>query len=213
MAGTRLTALPSGALWWSEMGVLCVSGLRLGNSGRFMHNIGTIQPPSENKETLTRLERDILQRNPQSIICLGDSFDNLATAEEMDPADHRWLTCLMAGRDWVWIPAEHRPGPVAIGGTYRSAFHKSGLVFRHLADANDSGEISGHFNPKTTVLTQGQSRVHPCFLIDENRVVLPIYGSCEGVSRNDAPVLRKLMLRDSVAVLTGARVRVVPAKY
>lgn len=200
---TRLSALPSGALWWSEQGLLCVSDLHFGKSGKIARRGGTMLPPYENPETLMRLERDILKLNPQTIICLGDSFDDLAAAEEMETADHRWLTCLMAGRNWIWIEGNHDPGPVDIGGTHLASYKQGSLTFRHIADPDKTAEISGHFHPKALLKTKGRTVSRPCFLIDNKRIILPAFGAYTGGLRSNEPVLAELMSPKSIAVLTG----------
>lgn len=45
LAGTALTALPSGALWWAEENLLCVSDLHLGKSERIARRGGPLLPP------------------------------------------------------------------------------------------------------------------------------------------------------------------------
>ncbi|MBZ0128030.1 MAG: ligase-associated DNA damage response endonuclease PdeM [Rhodobacteraceae bacterium] len=206
LADARLTALSSGALWWSEAGILCVSDLHFGKSGRLARRAGNMLPPYENRETLERLEADILTRNPETIICLGDSFDDLYAFEEMDEADRLWLTCLMAGRQWVWIEGNHDPGPVDIGGTHLAQFRAGPLVFRHIADPDASGEVSGHFHPKAGL--RGIRR--PCFLLDGRRLILPAYGTYTGGLRSDTGVLSELMGKDAIAILTGNNVQPMP---
>jgi DNA ligase-associated metallophosphoesterase len=212
LADARLTALPSGALWWSERGILCVSDLHFGKSGRIARRSGGMFPPYDNRETLSRLETDILTRNPQTIICLGDSFDDLAAYEEMDPSDHRWLSCLMAGRRWIWIEGNHDPGPVGIGGTHLQKLIEGPLTFRHIADPDQTGEVSGHFHPKTRVTVKGSSISRPCFLLDKHRLILPAFGTYTGGLRSDAPILQELMEPNALAILTGQKAQPVPMR-
>ncbi len=212
LGGARLSALPSGALWWSEKGLLVVSDLHFCKSMRVARKGGAMLPPYENKETLERLEHDILKHNPETIICLGDSFDDLAAAEEMDDDDHLWLTCLIAGRHWIWIEGNHDPGPVDIGGTHVARHNLGGLNFRHIADPDEKNEISGHFHPKTRVPSKGRNVVRRCFLIDQKRVILPAYGTFTGGLHADSPVLQELMMEKTIAVLTGKSAQPVPLK-
>lgn len=213
LGGARLTALPSGALWWSETGILCVSDLHLGRSGRIARRGGSMLPPYDNAATLTRLEADILNRNPATIICLGDSFDDLQSAEEMSRSDHMWLTSLMAGRRWVWIEGNHDPGPVSLGGTHLGRYREGPLTFRHIADPDTSGEVSGHFHPKTRIVAKGRSIVRPCFLVDDKRLILPAYGAYTGGLRSDNAVLKELMSPDALAIMTGQRAQPVPLHH
>lgn len=212
LGSARLTALPSGALWWSEEGLLCVSDLHFGKSARFARLRGQMLPPYENRDTLERLERDILKLNPAQVICLGDSFDDMKALDEMDDSDHMWLTCLMAGRRWTWIEGNHDPGPVGIGGVHRAEQTLRDLTFRHIADPDKSLEISGHFHPKAQISAKGRSLSRPCFLIDAKRVILPAFGTFTGGLRSDAAVLQEIMSPSAIAVLCGTKAQAMPMK-
>lgn len=209
-AGTRLAALGSGALWWPEARTLCVSDLHLGKSERLARRGGALLPPYETRETLTRLERDIGATDARLVICLGDSFDDLAAAEGLDDTFVLWLTRLMAGRRWIWIEGNHDPGPVGLGGTHLAELHAPPLTFRHIARAGAAGEVSGHYHPKARVSLRGRSLSRPCFLYDSDRVILPAYGTFTGGLRSDDTALSRLMRPEAVAVLTGMTPRPVP---
>ena len=117
-----LHALGSGALWWPDQNLLCVSDLHLGKSQRMVRRGGAMLPPYETRDTLSRLSDDLTQTAARRVICLGDSFDDLDAAREIDEADRLWLTQLQAGREWVWIEGNHDPGPLEIGGTHKKCF-------------------------------------------------------------------------------------------
>ena len=120
-----------------------------------------------------RLARDITALDPAMVVCLGDSFDDLAAAAQVEAEALPPLTRMMAGRRWIWIEGNHDPGPVAMGGEHHSAFRLDGVTFRHIAQAAvapDEAEISGHYHPKHRI--SGPAR--PCFLIDGCRTVMPL---------------------------------------
>ncbi|MGL6211892.1 MAG: ligase-associated DNA damage response endonuclease PdeM, partial [Paracoccaceae bacterium] len=144
LADTHLTALPSGALHWPDQNLLTVSDLHFGKSERLARRGGTLLPPYETRATLARLDADLEATQTTSVICLGDSFDDLAASAAMDPDDHLWLTRLMAGRDWTWISGNHDPGPLEIAGTHRTEARIGPLAFRHIATP-ETPEISGHY--------------------------------------------------------------------
>ncbi|MGV8986536.1 MAG: ligase-associated DNA damage response endonuclease PdeM [Cypionkella sp.] len=195
----QLTALPSGALFWPEQRLLTVSDLHFGKSERFARRGGTLLPPYETRATLTRLDADLEATGARHVICLGDSFDDLAAAAEMEESDRLWLTRLMAGRDWTWIEGNHDAGPVDLGGTHRAELRIEGLTFRHIS-TSEPLEISGHYHPKARL----PGRTAPCFLIDAARVILPAYGTYTGGLACDHPDLLALMQPRALAVLTGA---------
>jgi len=79
----QLMAMPSGALYLPEPEVLCVSDLHLGKASRIARRSGQMLPPYEVQDTLSRLEADLLEVRPKTVICLGDSFDDLEAAADI----------------------------------------------------------------------------------------------------------------------------------
>jgi DNA ligase-associated metallophosphoesterase len=207
LAGAALVALPSGALHWPEGGLLCVADLHLGKSLRLARRGGTLLPPYETEATLARLDDDLAATRPSRVICLGDSFDDLASEAEIDGAHRLWLLRMMAGRDWVWIAGNHDPGPLSIAGTHRAEWRDGPLVFRHVADpAKAHGEVSGHFHPKWRLA----GRTRPCFVTDGARLILPAFGTYTGGLSADDPGVRALFGPAALAILTGSRALPVP---
>lgn len=206
----HLCALGSGALWWPAQQLLCVSDLHLGKSIRMVRRGGAMLPPYETRDTLSRLSDDLSQTQARHVICLGDSFDDLPAATELEDADRLWLNRLQAGRKWIWIEGNHDPGPLEIGGTHVAELTLETLTFRHIAKAEAEGEISGHYHPKANVRTRARTITRPAFLVDETRIVMPAYGTYTGGLRSDDPALSDLMRPDAFAVLTGPQPLSVP---
>ncbi|MFD2739201.1 ligase-associated DNA damage response endonuclease PdeM [Sulfitobacter aestuarii] len=206
----RLTALGSGALWWPEQALLCVSDLHLGKSERHARRGGAALPPYETRDTLTRLAADLARVPARTVVCLGDSFDDGGAALALPEAEKLWIAQLQAGRHWIWIVGNHDPAPVDIGGTNLAEFRQGGLVFRHIAQADACGEVSGHYHPKAAINLRGRSISRPAFLLDSARLILPAYGTYTGGLRSRAKVLCSLMRADAHAILTGARPVAIP---
>ena len=206
LADETLHALPSGALYWPAQSLLCVSDLHLGKSERLARRGGALLPPYETRETLSKLDADIDHTQPAHVVCLGDSFDDLAAAEGLEESARLWLARLMAGRAWTWIEGNHDAGPVDLGGTHLARLMLGPLTFRHIANRAESGEISGHYHPKTRL--KGTSR--PCFLLDAQRLILPAYGTYTGGLRSEDAALRALMQTGALAILTGHRALPIP---
>ncbi len=202
---TELTALPSGALYWAAQNLLCVSDLHLGKSERLARRGGALLPPYETRATLERLEAAIESTGARHIICLGDSFDDLAALDGLDESDRLWLLRLMAGREWVWIEGNHDAGPTDIGGTHLAELTLKSLVFRHIS-TGQRAEVSGHYHPKARLA----GRSSPCFLYDENRLILPAFGAYTGGLWADDPTLSAIMSPRARAILTGRRCHVIP---
>ena len=210
LAGAQLTALGSGALWWEERSILCVSDLHLGKSERAARRGGAPLPPYETQDTLIRLENDINHTNAGTVICLGDSFDDTLAADALPEAERLWVSRLQAGRRWVWIEGNHDPGPIGLGGGHLAELPLPPLTFRHIARPGKSGEISGHYHPKVRVQTRLRTVSRPAFLFDSDRVILPAYGTYTGGLRSTDEALSTLMRKEARAIMTGQTPRLVP---
>lgn len=210
LAGASLCALSSGALYWPDENLLCVSDLHFGKAERMARRAGAQLPPYEVRDTLDRLAGDLERTGARTVMCLGDSFDDLDAARNLGDAERLALARLQAGRRWVWIEGNHDPGPVDMGGTHRAEFRLAPLVFRHIARTGASGEVSGHYHPKARVRTRLRTISRPAFLADRNRVILPAYGTYTGGLRSDDAALSSLMLPDALAILTGPTPRALP---
>lgn len=206
LANQTLHARPSGALYWPDRNLLAVSDLHFGKSDRLARRGGALLPPYDTRATLERLDAEIEATRPVTVLCLGDSFDDLAAADGIDDADALWLTRLMAGRDWIWVEGNHDPGPLSLGGSHRAEARIGPLTFRHIADPAQSHEISGHYHPKAQLAGRSQ----PCFLADDRRLILPAFGSYTGGLRSTHPALATLMQPLALAILTGRKALPIP---
>ena len=200
-----LHALPSGALYWPGQSLLCVSDLHLGKSERMARRGGALLPPYETRATLERLDADLETTGAGQVICLGDSFDDLAAADALEEGARLWLTRLMAGRNWMWVEGNHDPGPMDLGGSHRADVTLEGLHFRHEA-GGAFPEISGHYHPKAHLA----GRTRPCFLIGESRLILPAYGTYTGGMNISDPVFDSLVGARARAILTGPGLHLIP---
>jgi DNA ligase-associated metallophosphoesterase len=207
LGGVNLVAMPSGALWLPDTQTLCVSDLHLGKSGRIARRAGIMLPPYETADTLARLAADIAAMRPRTVICLGDSFDDLDAAAELTTDATTTLSQLQADRTWIWIEGNHDPGPVAVGGTHLTEHLQEGLTFRHIATQQPQ-EVSGHYHPKFRLAGMGPARA--CFLYDTDRLILPAYGTYTGGLMATDPVLRGQFGKKLFAVLTGKKAIVLP---
>ena len=210
LAGETLHALPSGALSWPAQALLAVSDLHFGKSERRVRRGSMALPPYEVQETLTRLQSDLDATRAATVICLGDSFDDLNASDGLPDDARLWIARLQAGRRWIWAEGNHDPGPVDLGGTHLAELHMAPLTFRHIADPAATAEISGHYHPKAQIRTRAGTLSRPAFLIDAARVILPAYGTYTGGLRSTDAALGRLMAPSAVAVLTGTRALAIP---
>ena len=210
LSSAQLTALGSGALWWADQRLLCVSDLHLGKSERILRRGGTALPPYETQDTLSRLEADLDATDARIVICLGDNFDDLSAAQNLNEIERMWITKLQTGRRWIWIEGNHDPGPIDLGGSHLAELQLPPLTFRHIAQKGKSGEVSGHYHPKVQLSIRKKRITRPAFLLDVDRLILPAFGTYTGGLNSNDDALTQIMRDDATAVMTGPVPHLVP---
>ncbi|MEM9811657.1 MAG: ligase-associated DNA damage response endonuclease PdeM [Pseudomonadota bacterium] len=204
LQGAELVACSTGALWWPEARLLTVADLHLGRAERLARRGGTLLPPYDTMETLARLEAAVLEFDPRTVVCLGDSFDDLAAAHRLEDGIRARLSSLLLGRRWVWVEGNHDPGDPQLGGTHMAELARGPLTFRHIAHRTGGrGEVSGHFHPKMSLTTRAGRITRPCFLRDRERLILPAFGAYTGGLDARDPALTRRLGLGAEAILTG----------
>ena len=210
LSGARLCALPSGALWWEEEGLLAVGDLHLGKSERLARQGGSLLPPYETAHTLERLEQAVAETTPRRLVLLGDSFDDDAATDALPEDALDRINRLAAGRELIWIAGNHDPGHLDLPGANLSIYHRGPLLFRHIARPGAEGEVSAHYHPKARLVLRGQGISRPCFLMDRTRVILPAFGTYTGGLDINNAAFEGLMGDGAMALLTGRRITALP---
>jgi DNA ligase-associated metallophosphoesterase len=198
--GVDLLADLSGVLIWPERRLLAVADLHLEKGSGFAAR-GQLLPPYDTAQTLARLADAIERHDPETVICLGDSFHDGRAAQRLGLEDGERLAGLIRTRRWIWIAGNHDPAPPAdLGGMVQEELILGPLLFRHVAAAAAApGEVSGHFHPKAAFSWRGWRVGGRCFIGDERRLILPAFGAYAG----------GLDVRDpAIAGLFGRRARV-----
>ncbi len=212
LAGATVELRPSGALFWPERSLLCIGDLHLGRAERLAREGGDLLPPYESIDTLDRLEAEIAALAPRLVVCLGDSFDDLAAARNLSEEVATRIGRLAAGRRWTWIAGNHDPGPLEAPGTHLAELRLGLLSFRHIALprlAPGGGEVSAHFHPRARLTRRGTRITRRCFLADGCRVILPAFGAATGGLDARDPAFDALLGPETRAFLLGPRVTAV----
>jgi DNA ligase-associated metallophosphoesterase len=213
VSGTTVEFRPSGALLWPERSLLCIGDMHLGRAERVAREGGDLLPPYESIDTLDRLEAEINAVNPRVVVCLGDSFDDLAAARNLSEETALRIGRMAAGRRWIWVAGNHDPGPIELPGTHLAELRLGLLSFRHIALprlASGAGEVSAHYHPKARLTRRGTRITRRCFLADDARAILPAFGTYTGGLSARDPAFDTLLERDAHAFLVGAQVTKVP---
>ncbi len=207
--GHRLRAHATGALQLLDHGVLVVSDLHLGKSRRIARRGGTLLPPYETSDALCRLACDLVLTRPNILICLGDSFDDDQAATEVFGSHGDQIVEIQRKIRWIWVSGNHDANPEVAGGEVVQEFELGDLMFRHVASAECEREVSGHYHPKASVSARGRRVSRSCFLVDQNRIILPAYGTYTGGMDCREEPLVSIMCSDALAILTGTRASII----
>ena len=180
-AGERFHMLADRALFWPAHGALIVADLHLEKASWYATH-GQPLPPYDSHDTLDRLARLAGETGARAIWCLGDSFHDRDAAARVAPTVAARLAGQAAAARIVWIAGNHDGLTAgAWGGEVVDELFAGGILFRHQSALDETRpEISGHFHPKLRLSVRGRAVSRPCFAGDEQRLILPAFGSFTG---------------------------------
>ncbi len=201
---TSLIADETGALVWPEQRLLAVADLHF-EKGSSWAGHGSFVPPYDTRSTLSRLAKALMRWSPERVISLGDGFHDTDASRRLSKEDRARLKEMTSCREWTWITGNHDPlPPEDVGGKVADAIELGGLTFRHEPSRHDvRGEVAGHLHPKASVIARGRRVSRPCFVADDNRVLLPAFGSYTGGLSLSDPAIATLFPDDYRAYLLG----------
>ena len=206
--GETLCADLDGSLWWPGRRTLIVADLHLEKGSAYARR-GQLLPPYDSAATLARLAEAIGRRDPDRVVCLGDSFHDRDADGRLDHDCRGRLATLMAGRQWLWLTGNHDPSPPAeFGGEAATELTEGSLSLRHEARNGPSsslsgGEISGHYHPKASVRVRYHRLSGRCFVFDARRLMLPAFGAYAGGLDVRDRAIAGLMAREHAVLLLG----------
>lgn len=169
------------ALFWPAHGALIVADLHLEKASWYAAH-GQPLPPYDSHDTLDRLAGLAVETGARAIWCLGDSFHDRDAAARIAPTIAARLTEQAAAARIVWIAGNHDGLTAgAWGGDVVDELRAGNILFRHQSLAGETRpEISGHFHPKLRLNVRGRGVSRPCFAGDDQRLILPAFGSFTG---------------------------------
>jgi uncharacterized protein len=204
-AGEALQALPSGALHWPARRLLAVADLHLEKGSSYAVNALKLLPRHDTRQTLAGLALLIERLQPQTVVCLGDSFHDGGAVDRLPEAERSEIERLVKRARFVWIAGNHDPAPPPTGwGEVAEEIDEGPLVFRHEARFGlPDGEVSGHFHPVAALTVKGRGMRRRCFLTDGRRVILPAFGAYAGGLNALDPAIAQLFPDDYDALVVG----------
>lgn len=215
IAGEACVLRCSGALWVPAFRALIAADLHLEKGSAFAAR-GQMLPPYDSRATLDRLEGEIVDLDPATVVLLGDSFHDTKAIARMAEDDRVRLDRLAAGRDWLWLEGNHdrealnqnAEAVARLPGSVVGDLRLGALRLTHepeAASATDGrhGEVAGHLHPAARVVAYGRGVRRPCFITDGARIILPAFGAFTGGLNVRDPAIAALFAREPMAAALG----------
>lgn len=211
VAGTEVVMRASGALWIGAERALVVADLHLEKGSSYAVR-GQMLPPYDTRETLSRLEAEVLATAPAALILLGDTFHDRRSEQRLAADDAERLRALARGRRLIWVVGNHdADGPQALPGETADELSLAGLVLRHEPQGGlQPGEVAGHLHPAAKVRAPRGTVRRRCFVTDAERAILPAFGAYAGGLNVRDPAFAGMFARPPLAgALASSRVRAI----
>ncbi|AOX19926.1 ligase-associated DNA damage response endonuclease PdeM [Kozakia baliensis] len=204
----NLLLLAEGAVFWPDRHLLIVADLHL-EKGTSRRGSGILLPPYDTRLTLDRLSALIAHWKPHCVLALGDNFHDGRAAERLLPEDRARLATMAKGVALVWLTGNHDPQAVEeVPGVWLTEWQEGPFSFRHIPSPNADlapgiVEFSGHLHPKARISIRGHSLTRSCFATNDQRVILPAFGSYTGGLDVRDPAISALLPKKARLYLLG----------
>jgi len=171
----------SGALVLPALSLVAFADLHFEKGSAFAKR-GALLPPYDSATTLDRMDAVLACYQPDTVVCLGDSFHDAGGSARMVPFIAARLRQLADQRDWIWIQGNHDPDiPDDTAGRAFDSLEQYNLLFLHeLKETVTTPQITGHFHPKVRIKAGPRRITRPCFIGDDKRLILPSFGAYTG---------------------------------
>ena len=203
--GAAVTLRASGALWLEEQRTLVVADLHLEKGSAYAMR-GQMLPPYDTRETLRRLQAEVMATLPDAVVLLGDTFHDRKSEDRLARDDAQTLRSLAGATRLIWVIGNHdADGPRALPGDVADELSVAGLTLRHEPFGGPQiGEVAGHLHPCARVVASRGSVRRRCFVTDGSRMVVPAFGAYAGGLNVRDPAFGGLFARPPLAGALGA---------
>jgi uncharacterized protein len=181
LGGVEFVPDISGALYAPEYHTLLVADLHL-EQGASLARRGIHVPPFDTDTTLTLLEKVVSETKPWRLVLLGDSFHDRNADTELQDGHRARLLQMTSSVETIWISGNHDPdAPRGLGGVCVGRHQLGHIELRHEPSRQLRGcEIAGHLHPGATIVQRGIATRAKCFIADDERLIMPAFGSYTG---------------------------------
>ncbi len=164
-----------------DLKMLIVSDLHF-EKGSFLATSNDLLPQYDTLDTLERLNGLIRWYQPETVICLGDSFHDAYAHHRMSDALCNKINQLCESvMRWVWVLGNHDPDIAeCFAGERLPHYQIDNVMLTHEPMQTELPQIIGHFHPKTRIKMVRSRISGKCFVKNENYLLMPSFGSYTG---------------------------------
>jgi DNA ligase-associated metallophosphoesterase len=180
-----LTLLADRALYWPAHRSLILADVHLGKDASF-RAAGMPVPAGNSTKDLARIEKLIAETNAEQLVVLGDLVHNRASHQpELAAAFSRWRSA-HRHLEILLIRGNHdrRAGPPPVDWQLKELHEPldaGPFIFAHEPQPAGKPVMCGHVHPAVAVRDFDRSYATLCcFVVDENQMILPAFGSFTG---------------------------------
>jgi hypothetical protein len=171
----------SGAMWLPASRTLAVADLHFEKGSAYAAR-GQLLPPYDTRETLNRLEAEVVALQPRVLVFMGDTFHDARAETRIARDDLARIAALAQGRTLIWVIGNHdEDAPLDLPGDKVDELAIGPLILRHEPQPGlQPGEAAGHLHPCVKVAGRGRAVRRRAFVTDGLRVILPAFGAYAG---------------------------------
>ena len=200
-ADQKFHLLPSGGIFWQDEEILILADLHLEKGSGFREQ-NNFLPPYDTQETLSLLQETIKNLSPKKVLLLGDSMHDSQSFHRMPLHLKKYLEAIMVESDLVWIRGNHDATIRGFPWALSNVFIAKAITFRHEMQVGFKGpEISGHFHPVGQIKFKGVKLTGRCFLLSEEKLIIPAFGTYTGGLNIKNAALSKVLTQKSKVFL------------
>lgn len=185
VAGENLLLLPEKAVYWPAEKMLIIADIHFGKAAAF-RALGVPVPRGTTSENLAGLDALVAQHGAERVVFLGDFLHaRAAHASSTQLAMLAWrqrhpdlALMLVRGNHDL-----HAGDPAAALGIelVDEPHHVGPFAFCHHPDVETQGYVlAGHVHPVYVLATRFDALRLPCFVVGQERMILPSFGSFTG---------------------------------
>jgi len=185
VAGENLLLLPEKAVYWPDEKMLIIADIHFGKAAAF-RALGVPVPRGTTSENLAGLDALVARHDAERVVFLGDFLHaRAAHASSTQLAMLAWrqrhpqlALMLVRGNHDL-----HAGDPAAaLGIELVDEPHQVGpFAFCHHPDLDSPGyALAGHVHPVYVLATRFDALRLPCFVVGQERMILPSFGSFTG---------------------------------